>query len=114
MFMIRSAYRLFALVVVLQACTHHTPPAPQSQPDHRVRLYDGGKPAPAGTHFAIQFNSVPAINYVADGHGGPPMLYHGHEIRPDELKSLIILNAKDARARFGDQTLDAAILIEFK
>jgi hypothetical protein len=51
---------------------------------------------------------------VADGHGGPPMLYHGHEIRPDELKSLIILNAKDARARFGDQTLDAAILIEFK
>jgi hypothetical protein len=34
--------------------------------------------------------------------------------KAEELKSIIILKTQEARERFGDQTLDAAILIEFK
>ena len=79
-----------------------------------IRLIEHGTPPPAGTRFAIQFNSEPPIIHVADGRGGPPILYHGHELNPDQLKSVVILKTKEARERFGDQTLAAAILIEFK
>ena len=33
---------------------------------------------------------------------------------PDQLKSIRVLKGKEARDRFGDQTLDAAIIMEFK
>ena len=41
-------------------------------------------------------------------------MYHGRGLNPDQLKSVIILNTKESRERFGDRTLDAAILIELK
>jgi hypothetical protein len=110
---IRSAYLLFAGAGFV-ACTHQTPAATQSQTEHRITLHEEGVPAPAGTRLAIQFNNEPPIIQVADGRGGPPILYHGHELKAEELKSIIILKTKEARERFGDQTLDAAILIEFK
>jgi hypothetical protein len=69
---------------------------------------------PAGTRIAIQFNNEPPIVQVSDGRGGPPVLYHGHELNPDQLRSITVLKTKEARVRFADQTLDAAILIEFK
>jgi len=82
--------------------------------EHRVTIHEECTPIPAGTRLAIQFNNEPPIVQVSDGRGGPPILYHGHELNPDQLKSIIVLKTKEARKRFGDQTLDAAILIEFK
>jgi hypothetical protein len=64
--------------------------------------------------LAIQFNGEPAIVQVSDGHGGPPLLYHGHELNPNQIKSIAVLRGKEARDRFRDQKLDAAILIELK
>jgi hypothetical protein len=42
------------------------------------------------------------------------MRYHGRELNPDQIKSIVILRGKEARERFRDQKLDAAILIELK
>jgi catechol 2,3-dioxygenase-like lactoylglutathione lyase family enzyme len=106
--MTRSAHLLFAAAILVAGCTRHAP-----VPAHGVTLHDG-TPAAAGTRFAIQFNNEPPIIYVADGRGGPPLLYHGHEIETDQLKSVTILKGKEARARFGDQTLEYGILFEFK
>jgi hypothetical protein len=111
---LRSTYFRFAGVALLVACPHHEPVAARSQTEHRIRFHEEGLPAPAGTRFAIQFNNEPPIVQVADGHGGPPILYHGRELKPEELKSVIILKRNEARERFGDQTLDYAILIEFR
>ncbi|HWL39516.1 MAG TPA: hypothetical protein VNO75_04695 [Gemmatimonadaceae bacterium] len=77
-------------------------------------LIKHGNPLPAGTRFAVQFNNDPAIVLIADGRGGPPILYRGRELNPDHLKSIIILRTKEARERFRNQTIDAAILIELK
>jgi hypothetical protein len=51
---------------------------------------------------------------VTDGRGGPLLLYHGKRIKPDDLKSIRALNKEEARAHFGDPTLDAAMIIELK
>jgi hypothetical protein len=112
--MIRSRSLLFASALLLLACAHQAPVTLQKKPEPPARLYDGGKPPSAGTRFAIQFNNEPMIVIVADGLGGPPFLYHGEALNPDRLKSIIMLKTKEARERFGDQTLDAAILIELK
>ena len=64
--------------------------------------------------LAIQFNNEPPIFQVSDGQGGPPLLYHGHELNPDQLKSIVVIRGKEARDRFHDRKLDAAILIELK
>jgi hypothetical protein len=64
--------------------------------------------------LAIQFNNEPPIVQVSDGRGGPPLRYHGHDLNPDEIKSIAILRGKEARERFGDRKLDAAILIGLK
>src|SRR6267378_7644362 len=112
--MIRGHYLVFTSALFLGACAHHSPVTTPAQAEHRVRIYDPGTPAPAGTRFAIQFNNEPPIIQVADGRGGPPITYHGKELKPDRLKSIIIIKMKEARERFGDQTLDAAILIELK
>lgn len=111
--MIRLGYLLFAAGIVLVACTHQAP-ASRAKADNPVRLIEHPTPLAAGTRLAIQFNHEPPIVQVSDGRGGPPILYHGHELNPDQLKSIIVLKRKEARERFGDQTLDAAILIEFK
>jgi len=64
--------------------------------------------------MAIQFDNEPPIFRVSDGQGGPRILYHGHELNPDQVKSVVILRGKEARERFRDQKLDAAILIQLK
>ena len=104
---------VFASALFLGACGRQAPVTTQTRAEHPIRLHDG-KPVPAGTRLAIQINNDPAIVQVADGRGGPPILYHGKELNPDDLKSIRILRTKEARERFGDQTLDAAILIELK
>jgi hypothetical protein len=64
--------------------------------------------------LAIQFNNEPPVVQVSNGRGGPPILYHGHELNPDQIKSIVVLRGKEARERFRDQKLDAAILIGLK
>jgi hypothetical protein len=71
-------------------------------------------PMPLGTRLAIQFNNEPVIIQVSDGRGGPPITYHGQVLTDDRIKGMYVLRAKEARARFGDQTLTGAILIELK
>jgi len=77
-------------------------------------LIEHGTLPPAGVRLAIQFNNERPIIQVSDGRGGPPILYHGHELNPDQVKSIVVLRGKEARERFRDQKLDAAILIELK
>ena len=77
-------------------------------------LIEHGTPPPAGMRLAIQFNNEPSFVQVSDGQGGPPILYHEHELNPDRVKSIVILRGKEARDRFHDRKLDAAILIELK
>ena len=91
-----------------------TAAASRVQAEHPIRLLETPTPAAAGTRLAIQFNNEPPIVQVSDGRGGPPILYHGQRLNPDQLKSVIFLKMKDARERFGDQTLDGALLIELK
>lgn len=79
-----------------------------------IRLLETPTPPAAGTRLAIQINKEPPIVQVSDGRGGPPILYHGQQLNPDQLKSVIFLKMKDARERFGDQALDGALLIELK
>ena len=64
--------------------------------------------------MAIQFDNEPPIIQVSDGKGGPPIQYHGHELNPNHIKSIVVLRGKEARDRFGDRKLDAAILIGLK
>lgn len=89
-----------------------TPPQTQS------RIYLDGPPhmriRPLGERLAIQFNDEPAIIHVSDGRGGPPITYHGKALTEDRVKARYLIGAKEARERFGDQTLAGAILIELK
>ena len=112
--MIRLRDVLIATSIVLVACSHQALVSSPGQSNRRVTLIETGTPPAAGTRFAIQFNNEPAIVHVADGRGGPPILYRGQTLNPNRLKSIIMLKTKEARERFGDQTLDAAILIELK
>jgi hypothetical protein len=77
-------------------------------------LIEHGTPPPAGMRLAIQFDNEPPIVQVSDGKGGPPILYHGRELNPNQIKSIVVLRGKEARERFGDRKLDAAILIGLK
>ena len=88
--------------------------ASRVQLEHPVMLIEHGTLPPAGVRLAIQFNNERPIIQVSDGRGGPPILYHGHELNPDQVKSIVVLRGKEARERFQDQKLDAAILIELK
>jgi hypothetical protein len=80
----------------------------------RIRLDNHGHPLPLGARMAMQFNSEPAIILVSDGRGGLPITYHGQTLTDDRIKAIYVLKAKEARERFGDQTLAGAILIELK
>src|SRR4051812_41607409 len=111
---ILSTQLVFGAAALVLGCAHRPSVTPKAQPQNRVTIGEKGTPLPAGTRLAIQVNNEPPIIQVADGRGGPPFLYHGHELNRDRLKSVIILNGKEARERFGDQTLYAAILIETK
>jgi len=111
---ILTAHLPLAAVALVVGCAHRASVTPHAQPQNRVTIHEEGAPIPAGTRFAIQVNNEPPIIQVADGRGGPPILYHSHELNSDSLKSVIILKGKEARERFGDQTLYAAILIEIK
>jgi hypothetical protein len=82
--------------------------------EHPVLLLEHGTLPPAGMRLAIQFDNEPPIVQVSDGRGGPPLLYHGHELNPNQIKSIVVLRGKEARDRFGDRKLDAAILIGLK
>ena len=104
----------FAAAMLVVACAHRAPVASRVQLEHPVMLIEHGTPPPAGMRLAIQFDSEPPIIQVADGRGGPPILYHGKEIDPRRLKSIVVLRQNEARERFGDKKLDAAILIELK
>jgi hypothetical protein len=112
--MIRLNSFLCAACILLVACTHQAPVASRVQLDHPVMLIEHGTPPPAGMRLAIQFNGEPPIVQLSDGRGGPPILYHGHELNPDQVKSIAVLRGKEARERFRDRKLDAAILIELK
>jgi hypothetical protein len=111
---ILSTPLVFGAAVLVLGCAHQASVTPKVQPQNRVTIHEEGTPIPAGSRLAIQVNNEPPVIQVADGRGGPPVLYHGHELNPDRLKSVIILKGKEARERFGDQTLYAAILIETK
>jgi hypothetical protein len=113
--MIRFNWLLSPLAILVVACHHHQAPvASQNQLQQPVRLVEHGTLPPAGMRLAIQFNNEPAFVQVSDGKGGPPLLYHGKELDPDRVKSIEILRGKEARERFHDRKLDAAILIELK
>ena len=105
---------LVAAGILLGACRHQAPVVSQTQVDHPVRLIEHGTLPPAGMRLAIQINQEPPIIQISDGGGGPPILYHGHELDADQIKSVVILRGKEARERFNDRKLDAAILIELK
>src|ERR1700686_1665732 len=97
----------FAAGLLLVACTHRAPVVSRVQVDHPVMLIEHGTLPPAGIRLAIQFNNEPPIVQVSDGRGGPPILYHGHELNPDQVKSIVVLRGKEARERFRDRKLDA-------
>ena len=105
---------LFGAGILLVACTHRAPVVSRVQVDHPVMLIEHGTLPPAGIRLAIQFNNESPIILVSDGRGGPPILYHGHELDPDQVKSIVVIRGKEARERFRDKKLDAAILIELK
>ena len=112
--MMRWRHLMIAYAVFLVACGHRPPVATSPKTEPRIVSRPNVSILPRGQRIAVQFNSEPPIIHVTDGRGGPPMLYHGQELNPDRLKSIIVLRTKEARERFGDPTLDAAILIEFK
>lgn len=100
--------------ILFAACTHRAPVVSRLQLDHPVMLIEHGTPPPAGMRLAIQFDDEPPIIQVSDGRGGPPILYHARELNPGQVKSLVIIRGKEARERFHDRKLDAAILIGLK
>ena len=94
--------------------TLQTPLSTSATDNSRIRLDNHGHPLPLGERMAIQFNSEPAIILVSDGRGGLPITYHGQVLTDDRIKAIYVIRAKEARERFGDQTLAGAILIELK
>jgi hypothetical protein len=111
--MIRSIHLVIVSSIVVLACTRQAPVTALPQPEPRVKPNDGVL-TPGRAHIAYQFNNEPLIIQDADGPGAGPVLYHGRQLTPDQIKSVKALNVTEARKRFGDQTLVGAILIELK
>ncbi len=106
---------LLAAGILLIACHHRAPPVvSRAQLEQPVTLIEHGTPPPAGTRLAIQFDNEPAIIQICDAQGGPPIRYHGHELDPYQVRSIVVLRGKEARERFHDRKLDAAVLIGLK
>jgi hypothetical protein len=99
----------------LVACARQAPRAPEAAQEVRIHL-DGNPPLirPVGDRFAVQFNDEAPTIQISDGHGGPPISYHGQPVMADRVKSIRVLKADEARDRFKDQTLVGAVLIELK
>jgi hypothetical protein len=114
MALVRSNSLLFAAAIIIAACTHRAPVASRVQVEHPVMLVEHGTPPPAGFRLAIQFNNEPVIVQVSDGRGGPPLRYHGQDLKADQIKSIVVLRSKEARERFPNQKFDAAIVVELK
>jgi hypothetical protein len=112
--MVHSNGLMLAAAAAILACSQHTPPAPASKLGPDIKLIERGTPSPAGTRLAIQFNDEPPVIHVADGRGGPPILYHGRELDPNKIRSIGILKLNEAREKFADPTLDAGVLIQLK
>jgi hypothetical protein len=112
--MICSRYLMIGSLGAFIACARQTPVATQTQVEGRIWLGRDSWIRPLGERLAIQFNNEPAIIQVSDGRGGPPITYHGQALMVNRLKAIRSLKAKEARERFGDQTLAGAILIELK
>jgi hypothetical protein len=85
----------------------------QAEANSRIRT-TAVNSRPLGERLAIQFNDEPPIIQVSDGSGGPPITYHGQPLTDDRIKAIYVLKAKEARERFGDQTLAGAILFKLK
>ena len=113
--MIRTRYLGFACTLWIVACARQAPVITSTQVEHpALLLHHEGTPPAAGTRLMIQFNNEPVILWVADGLGGPPILYHGKKLVSNSIKSIRTLLAQEIRQRFGDQKNDGAILIELK
>jgi hypothetical protein len=96
-------------------CPADSPRDTTSEPTSRHPIIsETREPPPLGTRVGYQFNDEPAIIWVSDGRGGPPLLFHGRYLSANELKSVRRLTPREVRDRFGDQQLDAAFLIELK
>jgi hypothetical protein len=112
--MLRTRYLAIAFTLCV-ACARQAPVVTSAQVEHpALLLRHEGTPPPAGTRLLIQFDNEPVITWVADGLGGPPILYHGKKLDSDSIKSIRILRAQEIRERFGDQKIDGAILIGLK
>ena len=94
--------------------TLQTPITTSAQATKHRPFSPEGMPMPLGERLAIQFNNEPAIIQVSDGRRTLSLTYQGQPLMVDRVKTITILKAKDARERFGDQTLAGAILIELK
>ena len=113
--MIRTLYLAFAFSLWIAACARQAPVVTSTQVEHpALLLHHEGTPPAAGTRLLIQFNNEPVIIWVADGLGGPPILYHGKTLDSDSVKSIRVLRAQEIRERFGDQKIGGAIVIELK
>ena len=112
--MICSRCLMIGFFGVIIGCARQTPVAAQPPVERRIWMGHDSWIRPLGERLAIQFNDEPAIIQVSDGRGGPPITYHGQALMVDRLKTIRSLKAKEARERFGDQTLAGAILIELK
>jgi hypothetical protein len=111
---IRPYCLLLAACAALSACHQRESAAPQAKAEQTIHLVEHGTPFASGTRTLYQLNNEPPIVVVSDGRGGPPLLYRGQPLNPNQIKSIQILKKREARERFGDQTLDAAIFIELK
>jgi hypothetical protein len=113
--MIRTRYLAFAFTLWMVACARQAPVVTSTQVEHpALLLHHEGAPPAAGTRLLIQFNNEPAVIWVADGLGGPPILYHGKKLDSNSIKSIRILRAQEISERFGDQKIGGAIVIELK
>jgi hypothetical protein len=111
--MVRSLYLLFASMLVIGACTHHSPVGTQVGVGRRIT---GPDPVirPLGERLAFVFDDGSVFIQVSDGSGGPPIRYHNEPLRVERVKRVRRLLAADVRQRLGDQTLAGGFLIEVK
>ena len=115
--MLVSRWLICASGAFLLGCAHAPPvpppPVPQEQPKSSIRLDEGWDSRRTNQRLMIQINNEPPFIQDSES-GGQQMMYHGLPLTPDRIKSINVLNATQARKRFGDPKLDGAIFIEMK
>ena len=110
--MLASRRLICASGAFLLACAH-APPAAEEQPKPPVRLDEHWDSRRTNQRLMIQINNEPPFIQDSES-GGSPMMYRGLPLSDDRIKSINVLNATEARKRFGDPKLDGAIFIETK